>query len=142
MTIDSEVQYATIIRRTLSSQLPSDDIKSVGKVDINQNKRDDSDFYTLDPSVAEKLKDVTEKLSHDEILRKLKQIGAETPIVPSEIGTDLKFKRKIVWPNAIGFLFLHIAALYGVGLSLFGYAKALTTLYSKHYALRLLRFST
>ncbi|KAJ8985371.1 hypothetical protein NQ317_008405 [Molorchus minor] len=33
--------------------------------------------------------------------------------LPSDIGTDYSFKRKIVWKNAIGFLILHLAALYG-----------------------------
>jgi thiosulfate reductase cytochrome b subunit len=35
-------------------------------------------------------------------------------LLPQEIGTDYTFKRKIVWFNAIGFLFLHFLALYGV----------------------------
>ncbi|RZC32857.1 acyl-CoA desaturase 1 [Asbolus verrucosus] len=35
-------------------------------------------------------------------------------LLPQEIGTDYTFKRKIVWFNAIGFLLLHLMALYGV----------------------------
>lgn len=38
----------------------------------------------------------------------------EKTLLPQEIGTDYTFKRKIVWPNAIGFLVLHLLALYGV----------------------------
>lgn len=32
----------------------------------------------------------------------------------SEIGTDMDFKREIVWFNAIGFLALHLAGLAGL----------------------------
>lgn len=35
-------------------------------------------------------------------------------LLPAEIGTDYNFKREIVWKNAIGFLALHLAALYGL----------------------------
>lgn len=49
--------------------------------------------------------------------------------LPKEIGTDWEFKRKIVWFNAIGFLFLHIMALYGFFL-LFS-SHILTLLWSK-----------
>ncbi|XP_063926211.1 acyl-CoA Delta-9 desaturase-like [Zophobas morio] len=38
----------------------------------------------------------------------------EKTLLPQEIGTDYTFKRKIVWPNAIGFLVLHFLAFYGV----------------------------
>lgn len=34
--------------------------------------------------------------------------------VISEIGTDMNFKREIVWFNAIGFLMLHLAGLAGL----------------------------
>lgn len=37
-------------------------------------------------------------------------------MLPAEVGTDYTFKRKIVWKNAIGFLALHLAALYGLWL--------------------------
>lgn len=133
MANDSEIQHITLSRRKINNNYE--------KTDINKNERDESDsdsdmeVSTLDPSVAEELKYVTEKLSHDAQLSTLKEIGAKTPISPSEIGTDFNFKRKIVWSNAIGFLFIHIAASIGVGMSLFGYAKALTILYSKYYAL-------
>lgn len=36
--------------------------------------------------------------------------------LPSEIGTDYNFKRKIVWFNTLGFVALHLAALVGLGL--------------------------
>nr|CAI5859712.1 unnamed protein product [Callosobruchus analis] len=35
-------------------------------------------------------------------------------LLPAEIGTDYSFKRKIVWKNALGFLTLHLLALYGL----------------------------
>ncbi|XP_031334185.1 acyl-CoA desaturase-like isoform X2 [Photinus pyralis] len=38
--------------------------------------------------------------------------------LPSQIGTDYGFKRKIVWFNALGFVALHLAALYGYYLCL------------------------
>ncbi|XP_055902590.1 acyl-CoA Delta-9 desaturase-like [Eupeodes corollae] len=46
-----------------------------------------------------------------------------------DIGTDMNFKREIVWSNAIGFLVLHI--LGGIGLVMlgFGYAKFQTVAY-------------
>lgn len=138
MAVDSEIQDVTLRRRKIDNiSSSSDDNNNYEKTDTNQNERDesDSDFdtevSTLNPAVAEKLKDVTENLSHDAQLSTLKEVGAKTPILPSEIGTDFNFKRQIVWSNAIGFLLLHIAALIGVGLCLFGYTKALTILYSK-----------
>lgn len=50
--------------------------------------------------------------------------------LPKEIGTDYTFKRKIVWFNAIGFLIMHLAALYGYYLCF--QAKFLTILWSKY----------
>lgn len=49
----------------------------------------------------------------------------------TEIGTDYNFQRKIVWFNAIGFLALHLVALYGIFLMISGKAKLLTTIYCK-----------
>lgn len=46
-----------------------------------------------------------------------------------DIGTDYTFKRKIVWFNAIGFLLLNLAALYGI--YLFRYAHRYTILWGK-----------
>ncbi|GAB0093133.1 Acyl-CoA desaturase [Sergentomyia squamirostris] len=65
-----------------------------------------------------------------EKVARIKEIGAHTPILPSEIGTDFNFKREIVWFNAIGFLLLHISALIGGLLVVFGYAKFYTVLYT------------
>lgn len=39
--------------------------------------------------------------------------------LPTDIGTDYTFKRKIVWFNAIGFLIMHLAAVYGLYLAFF-----------------------
>lgn len=36
------------------------------------------------------------------------------------IGTDYSYKHEIVWKNAIGFLILHILALWGLGILLTG----------------------
>lgn len=49
--------------------------------------------------------------------------------LPAEIGTDYNFKREIVWFNAIGFVFLHIAAL--IGYCLCFYAHSFTVTWSK-----------
>lgn len=50
--------------------------------------------------------------------------------LPSEIGTDYNFKHKVVWFNALGFLALHLAAVYGVFLCF--YASIWSTVYSKY----------
>lgn len=47
-----------------------------------------------------------------------------------KIGTDLSFKHKIVWKNAIGFAILHILALYG--LYLCKHAQPLTIFWCKY----------
>lgn len=91
----------------------------------------DTDVSTLNPIVAEELIETTQNLPHDIALEKLKEVGAKTPILPSEIGTDFSYKREIVWPNAIGFLALHICALIGVLLVMFGYSNYKTVIYSK-----------
>lgn len=55
--------------------------------------------------------------------------------LPAEIGTDYDFKRDIVWKNALGFLALHLAGLYGLYL-LFHVQRA-TVLWSKcHFCFR------
>ncbi|CAH2085623.1 unnamed protein product [Euphydryas editha] len=40
--------------------------------------------------------------------------GLKKYIVTKRIGTDYSYKHKIVWKNAIGFLFLHLLALWGL----------------------------
>lgn len=60
--------------------------------------------------------------------------------LPSQIGTDFTFKRKIVWFNAIGFLVLHLIAVYGFYLSVTS-AKFLTFAWSK-YLTTFLMFKT
>lgn len=47
-----------------------------------------------------------------------------------KLGTDFSFKREIVWKNAIGFLALHLLAVYGLYLCFF--AKAATIWWSKY----------
>lgn len=49
--------------------------------------------------------------------------------LPAEIGTDYDFKRSVVWKNALGFLVLHLLALYGVYLCF--YAHTATILWSE-----------
>lgn len=69
-----------------------------------------------------------------EVDRKLKEIGAATPILPSEIGTDFNFKREIVWKNVVGFLLLHICGWVGLHLAFWRYCDYRTTLYSTYPA--------
>lgn len=51
------------------------------------------------------------------------------PTLLAEIGTDYNFKHEIVWFNAIGFLLLHLAGIYGFYLCF--HASGYTTLYGK-----------
>ncbi|XP_018576960.1 stearoyl-CoA desaturase 5-like [Anoplophora glabripennis] len=53
--------------------------------------------------------------------------------LPADIGTDYSFKRDIVWKNALGFLALHLAAVYG--LYLCSYAHTATMLWMIFVAL-------
>lgn len=92
----------------------------------------DAHATTLNPVVADQLKHTAEHLPHDEAINKLKEVGAKTPILPSQIGTDFNFKREIVWKNAIGFLLLHICAVIGLVIAILGYAKVSTLLYCEY----------
>lgn len=144
MAIDLESSDVTLRQRnvgTLSNQSSSSDLLNNNNNNIekcgDRNERStyefDHDFdahtTTLNPVVTDQLKHTAESLPHDEALHKLKEVGANTPILPSQIGTDFNFKREIVWKNAIGFLMLHICAAIGVGIALLGYAKLYTLLY-------------
>lgn len=62
----------------------------------------------------------------------LRQLGAKTPILPSDIGTDFAFRRRIVWPNAIGFMVLHALAAYGLLLTALSVPNWKTTLYCEY----------
>lgn len=53
----------------------------------------------------------------------------ERKLLPRDIGTDVEFKRKIVWINVVGFVLLHLAGLYGLWLCFS--AKVWTNIYSK-----------
>lgn len=106
--------------------------------DINNNNHNtselkedefDAEITTLGTNATEQIQTVTEKLAHDAALTKLKEIGSKTPILPSEIGTDFNYKRQVVWPNAIGFLILHLCALVGMIIPLFGFADVRTLVY-------------
>lgn len=108
----------------------STDINNNNDVELKEDEFD-AEITTLGSNAPDQIKDVTEKLAHDEALNKLKEIGSKTPILPSEIGTDFSYKRQVVWPNAIGFLVLHICALVGALLPLFGLVNARTLIYGK-----------
>lgn len=150
MAIESEIHDVTLRRRkleTISNQSSSSDLfnnnnnnnttscTNENEFEIEQEDYFDADATTMDSATVEKVQCVAQTLPHDKILDKLKEIGAKTPILPSEIGTDFNFKRKIVWSNAIGFLILHICALIGVLLVMFGQTKLYTVIYSEYYCL-------
>ena len=56
--------------------------------------------------------------------------GVHKPDTPTEQTAKREVRRQIVWGNAVGFLFLHLAALYGLYISILS-AKPLTWLYGK-----------
>lgn len=89
---------------------PSSSAKPISEDEFDQQ------ITTLNPAMVASMSLSTgaEPLPHTAELEKLKEIGAKTPILPSQIGTDFNFKRKIVWTNAIGFLLLHLCALIGI----------------------------
>ena len=92
----------------------------------------DREISTLDINKNEETKHILENnLPHEEELKKLKEIGAKTPILPSQIGTDFNYKRQIVWFNAIGFAVLHFMALVGILLTFLGIPNYKTTVYCK-----------
>ncbi|CAO1433737.1 unnamed protein product [Diamesa tonsa] len=68
--------------------------------------------------------------THEEELKKFKEVGSKTPILPREIGTDPNYKMEIVWFNAIGFVILHIIGLSGALYGVLGLCKIRTSLYS------------
>lgn len=48
-----------------------------------------------------------------------------------DIGTDFSFKRKIVWPNVIGFLVLNVLGFYGIILMFLGVANIRTIVFGE-----------
>lgn len=76
----------------------------------------------------EKLKEVT----HNEELKKLKEIGSKTPILPSEIGTDFNYKREIVLWNCFGFALLHLIGFIGIFMFFNGSTDIRTTIYCEY----------
>ncbi|KAI5631258.1 fatty acid desaturase domain-containing protein [Phthorimaea operculella] len=54
----------------------------------------------------------------------------DSVISAKEIGTDYSFKHQLVWKNAIGFLILHLLALWGFGVLLTGGVSAKTFLWT------------
>ncbi|CAH1135045.1 unnamed protein product [Ceutorhynchus assimilis] len=67
--------------------------------------------------------------SREEQVKEMKARGDYIGLLPAEIGTDYSFKRKIVWPNAIGFAALHLVALYGFWVLIFD-AKVWTVVWT------------
>lgn len=144
MVIDASSSDVTLRQRHISaapSGAESASTDSSDNASIGSDRCSDTEFdtliSTLDTKTAEELAKTTESLSHDAALDKLKEVGAKTPILPSQIGTDFSFERVIVWSNAIGFLLLHIAAAIGGLLILFGFCKFYTLAYSELHCLPL-----
>lgn len=76
--------------------------------------------------LKDKIKDDTENIITEEICDKDHNIT---------FGTDYSFKRKIVWFNVIGFILLHIAALYGLFL-ISTQGKLITLIYGKYFFIK------
>lgn len=116
-----------------TTELTTSDCSDNGSIESDRSSEYefDTNVTTLDSKTAEELAKTTQNLPHDAALDKLKEIGSKTPILPSQIGTDFSFKRKIVWTNAFGFLLLHLCALIGIFLGLLGFANYKTLLYSE-----------
>lgn len=94
----------------------------------------DQQITTLNPATVDSMQSSSSSSSSDQHaaeLEKLKEIGAKTQILPSQIGTDFNYKRQIVWPNAIGFLILHLCALVGIIQTVLFIPSLKTTLYCK-----------
>lgn len=51
--------------------------------------------------------------------------GTTKKTLPSEIGTDYSYKRKIIWRYALGNAIVHLGALYGLYLVPQAYFKTL-----------------
>lgn len=115
------------------SQLHSDNIKSLPEEDQCNGNIDteyDTKITTIPPKEQEEIIETIASLpTHEDELKKLREIGSHKPILPSEIGTDFNFKREIVWWNSIGFIFLHILALIGCGIMICGICDIKTTIY-------------
>lgn len=139
MGLDTHFEETSLRQRThIASNNNNDDAKSTNDSNnnnyLNEEDKFDAEITTLNNNnvAKEEALRIVENLPQDEAAEKLKEIGAKTPILPSEIGTDFNFKREIVWSNAIGFLVLHICALVGIGLGMFGYADYRTLIYCKY----------
>lgn len=74
--------------------------------------------------------------SHAEELATLKEVGSNTPILNSKIGTDPNYKLTIVWFNLLGFIALHIIGLTGALAAILGYCSFWTTAYCKHSSIK------
>lgn len=104
------------------------EISSEAHKKISTEEQFDNEISTLNPADTQSI--LHESLPPEIQLAKLKEIGAKTPILPSQIGTDFNFKREIVWTNAIGFLVLHFCAVVGIVLTFLGIPNVRTTMYS------------
>lgn len=145
MGIDLESHHVLARQRnagSLSSKSSSSDLVNNNNGDKCSDRNEqsaygfESDFdahaTTLDPHLTDQFTHIAENLSLDEAIHQLKEFGAKTPILPSQIGTDFNFKRKVVWKNTIGFLLLHICAVIGVVIAARGHAKGYTLLYCEY----------
>lgn len=147
MAVETNSADVTFRRRNVgtTSSSPSGSTEGLNN-NLNHNNNDDSstvdkinddsfdaEMTTLDETKTVELLTRTQNLSHDEALNKLKEIGSKTPILPSQIGTDFNYKRIVVWPNAIGFVLLHICGLIGILLVMLGQCYFQTALYGKFF---------
>jgi hypothetical protein len=112
---------------TRTAKISTVDMEEKVKHLTMSNSQEDS---TLTHSAAEKIVETCSQLTtHADELKVLKEIGKHTPILPSEIGTDPDYKYTIVWFNTIGFVILHLIALWGVCIAFSGNCDIRTTIY-------------
>lgn len=108
---------------------PSDDENK----DIGQYLRSEDSTLSIEKAV-EAFDKCGNMSSHDDELKQLKKVGAQTPILPSEIGTDPDYKFTFVWPNFIGFILLHMIGVSGALAGLFGYCQYKTSIYCEFFS--------
>jgi hypothetical protein len=115
-----------------SSSSPAESLKTSDdeNKDIGQYLRTEDSTMSI-ANAVEAFTKCGNMASHDDELKQLKKVGSQTPILPSEIGTEPNYKFTIVWFNFIGFIILHWIGIVGALAGLFGYCQIKTSLYCK-----------
>lgn len=122
-TMGSDATAGTLVQRNTPAKL----FANTEPTESNELTKRESASEHPNPSFQ------MQKDLHEVELQKLREIGAKTPILPSQIGTDLSFKRDIVWKNLIGFIVLHVCALYGILITFQNVPSYKTTIFCEYY---------